>query len=77
MKVEKVIKIKGFSLIVFYTPRKCWQYGIASLIRKNYEYNKYNREVLNSLTALTISYLSLWCPNTARDLPENLTVKMK
>ena len=36
MKIEKAIIIKGFSLIVFYTPRKCWQYTIVSE-KVNYE----------------------------------------
>ena len=36
MKIEKAIIIKGFSLIVFYILRKCWQYTIVSE-KVNYE----------------------------------------
>jgi hypothetical protein len=30
MKIEKAIIINGLTLIVYYTPGKCWQYAIAS-----------------------------------------------
>jgi hypothetical protein len=29
MKIDKVVEIKKLTLLVYYTPGKCWQYAIA------------------------------------------------
>ena len=29
MKIDKVIEINKLTLLVYYTPGKCWQYAIA------------------------------------------------
>lgn len=30
MKIDKIISINDFSLVIYYTDGKCWQYAIAS-----------------------------------------------